>query len=129
MPVVVQTYVENDPDTPLNNFQPQPVASVTVNRGETNVLILGKVVITNFDGDAQNASAWLTHSNPDRTFLEELDRVDIRIPGGNAFSQSVFLDSWITGVAPNDVITLFCSTFSGLARKVRFNVMGVDDLT
>jgi hypothetical protein len=129
MPVVVQTYVENDPDTPLNNFQEQPVASVTINRGETNVLILGKVVITNFDGDAQNATARLTHSNPDGVFLEELDRADIRIPGGNTFSQSVFLDAWITNVAPNDIVTMWCSTFSGLARKVRFNVMGVDDLT
>jgi hypothetical protein len=124
MPVVVQTYVANDPDTALNNFQEQVVARVTINRGETNVLILGKVVITNLDGDAQNAAARLTLGDG----AVELDRADLRIPGGNGFSQSVFLDGWITNVSRNAIVDLRCSTFSGLARKVRFNVIGVDDL-
>ena len=123
--VAVQTFVLGDPDTGLSNFQEQVVARVAINRRETNVLILGKVVISNLDGDAQNATARLTW----RDGAVELDRADLRIPGGNGFSQSVFLDGWITNVSQGDIVDLRCSTFSGLARKVRFNVIGVDDLT
>jgi hypothetical protein len=125
MPVVVQTFVANDPDTALNNFQEQVVARVTITHGQRNVLILGKVVITNLDGDAQNATARLTRADQ----AIELDRADLRIPGGNGFSQSVFLDGWITNVGQGEIVDLRCATFSGLARKVRFNVIGVDDLT
>jgi hypothetical protein len=124
MAVVVQTgLVSGDGDVGLGNFQEQVVARVAINHGQRNVLVLGKVVITNDDGNDQNASVRLTYSDGAR----EIDRADVRISSG--FGQSIFVDGWVTNVNQGDIVDLRCSTFAGFARKVRFNVIGVDDLT
>jgi hypothetical protein len=125
MPVVIQAQISGgDSDTNLNNFQESVVVRILVNQGQQNILVIGKVVIANFDGDSQNANVRLT-SQDGRI---EIDRADVRIPGGG--SQVVVVDGWIRppDLLPNDIVDLRCSTFAGAAKKARLNVFGADVL-
>jgi hypothetical protein len=126
----VQTgIVPGDNEIGLGNFQDTPLVRrvVDLTGRPHNVLVLGKVVIRNDDGDAQNAAVRLTANDT----ATEIDRVDIRIPAGQ-FGVAVSVMGWITApdiIGDRPIIDIRASTFRGVAQHARLTVTVVDTLT
>src|SRR5262252_246373 len=120
----------------LRNFEEVRLVTLPLNLANTshNVLILGKVVIRNDDGDFQYAMVRLTFLNVQQ--LIEIDRADaIRlVPYGAA---AVTLMGWVTNsgfppsIFPDDhpFAEIRASTYWGIAEKVRLTVTVVDTIT
>ena len=131
----VQTaIVPGDDERGLSNFQDLPLVRLPLDlTGRPhNVLVLGKVVIRNDDGDAQNATVRLTFGE-DVAAGEvkfEIDRADIRIPSGDGVA--VTLMGWVTSGSfdvDRPFVDIRASTFRGVAQKTRLTVTVVDTLT
>ncbi len=84
-------------------------------------VLLGRVVITNFDDDDQNASAELRHVDG----MVVIDRVDVRIVGRH--SQSLSLQAPLT-LGEDDIIDIACSTYNGTAQAASLIALSVDQL-
>ena len=109
----------------LNNFNDTVVLRLTLPGGGF-FLILGRVVIANFDTDSQTATARLTREDG----FEELDRVDIRIGGaGDGALQSISLQAALSLPleTSGDLIDLRCGTYKGFAFQSSLLAMQVDE--
>jgi hypothetical protein len=108
----------------LANFNDVVAVRLRV-RDEGKYVIFGRVVISNWDGDAQNASARLT------TFdgATELDRADVRVDGSGL--QSISLQGTLTLPSPNSnaIVDIRCSTFKGGALESTLFAILVDGLS
>jgi hypothetical protein len=114
----------------LHNFADTQILQLEV-RDAGKYVVFGKVVITNGDGDNQNASARLTTFNG----ATEIDRADVRIGAhGHADSLAISLQATLTLPSPqgappaNNIIDMRCATFSGSAREAALFAILVDDL-
>src|SRR6516164_4027808 len=77
-----------------------------------NYVVFARVVLQNNDGDAQNATVRISHSN--RSNL--MDWVNIRVPSGAAYAVS--LQGTLVVTAGNtDFVVLSCETFNGAATR------------
>ena len=114
----------NDEFVRLNNFHEEIVVRIRARPNESNILVTGKVVITNSDGDPQNASVRLTFQDG----FNETDTTTVRIPGGG--SQVVSVIGWVRGqdVIAGQFVDLRVSTFNGVTQKARLVVMGADNI-
>jgi hypothetical protein len=109
---------------PLNHFADQMVVQLTV-RDSGKYVVFGRVVITNWDGDPQNASARLTTHDQ----ATELDRADVRIDSKSC-AQSISLQGTLIlpSKTENSIIDIRCSTYNGVAQEATLFAILVDDL-
>jgi hypothetical protein len=108
----------------LNNFSDTAVVRLRVDDAGKFV-VFGRVIIVNWDGDSQNASAKLTTLDG----LIELDRSDVRI-SGDGISLSISLQGTLTLPSKdgNNIIDIRCSTFKGLAQEATLFAIDVDEI-
>jgi hypothetical protein len=112
MVAVVNSSIER---SGLDNFDDVTVRQLTVKELGSYV-VFARVVIGNFDSDAQNATVRVTHSDGD-----VIDRVDIRIPGSpdlDFFNCAVSLQGTLAVDTDSpEVMELRCQTFRGFAQQ------------
>jgi hypothetical protein len=107
----------------LKNFQDTVVASVRLQRGTHAVF--GKVVLSNQDGDSQNAKVQLAARNGG-IILQETFTLLEALSAGN--SQSILILGTATVEGDADVVDLRCATFDGKANLASLIAIAVDDL-
>lgn len=107
----------------LDNFNDKVVVRLRI-PDAGKFVVFGRVVITNYDGDPQNANARLT------TFdgATEIDRVNVRITRGD---HSISLQGTLSLPSPasNNIVDIRCATYKGLAREATLFAISVDDLS
>lgn len=109
----------------LNGFNDTPTVRIELPSGKW--AIFGKVVITNFDGGAQNASAVLLAN--DGALV--LDRTDVRIASSEFFAQSLSVQGTLVvppiGNAPYSFVHISCSTYNGEAKEAQLIAISIDE--
>jgi hypothetical protein len=92
-------------------------------------VVFGRVVIQNFDGSNQNASAQLLKSGT------VIDRANVRIAGEDSGdlsqcgAQSISLQGRVTVTGKSDYgVSIQCSTYNGLATEAMLFAVLVDTL-
>jgi hypothetical protein len=111
----------NEDNFLLSEFHEGLVVRLHLNGDEQpNVMIIGKVVVFNSDGDPQDAKVRLTFEDG----RVQLDEVDIRLMGTS--SQAVTLIGWIRppDLTPNSIVDLRVSTFNGFTQHARLIAIG-----
>jgi hypothetical protein len=111
---------------PLGHFNETPVLNLQWIGG--NVLVQGRVMITNADGDYQKTQVWLTQGYPPNT----IDYVEWMMPGTGGrdnweTGQMFYLSGWAFNLPPNGIIEIRCATFNGNAYNPRLTATLVDD--
>jgi hypothetical protein len=111
--------VEAPGGTPLHNNNDVAVLRLALTEGI--YVVVGRVVIRNFDGDGQEASARITVR--DGSVIS--DRVVVRIGGGEA--QTLALQGTLK-VNNGDIVDIRCSTFAGAAGHSSLSAIEVSRL-
>ncbi len=84
-------------------------------------VVFARVVLSNDDGDAQNASARISH---DEEFV--MDRVDLRLPSG--MRTSISLQGTLRVQGGQKQVNLLCQTWKGTAHQSSICAMEVSEL-
>jgi hypothetical protein len=119
-------YGTNPGSVILHNFADSVVVRVDLRPTDVGkFVVFGRVVIQNWDGDSQFATARLTTLDG----KTELDTVTVRLQDG-VVSQPVSLQAaFELGTHNTDpIVDLRCATFKGLAEQASLFVVQVDDL-
>jgi hypothetical protein len=128
MPILAFTKTLTGP-VPLNHFNDTPVIHLQVDQKQSLYLVFGRVVVSNDDDSAQNASARLTTHTGDT----QLDRVDLRLDAGSeGKANSISLQGILDLRDPkqfSDVVEMHCATFKGVATEASLFAFSVDGLT
>jgi hypothetical protein len=119
----VVTPARHDNEIGLGHFTETTLIRVELPDGP--FIIIAKTVLRNFDGDSQNAAAFLTNGDA------VLDRVDIRLSGkGNAqwAAQEASLQATvvISEDGPDRYVELRAATYNGAAFQSSFYAIQVD---
>jgi hypothetical protein len=115
----------NEGGVDLNNSGDTVVVRLTLPVG--SFIIFGKTVMSNADGDEQDATARLTTMDG----ATELDRADIRISGFNneaQGAQEVSLQAALalTNDSPDRIVDLRAQTYKGNAYEAKLYAIQVD---
>lgn len=122
MPNATAFYTLADGSRNLGSFNDTVVARLSLERGW--YIIHGKVVMQNWDGSSQNASASLRQH--DGKVI--LDRADIRIRDDQE-AQAIALLAVVNLVDfGKDIIDICCNTYNGQVREARLVAISVDGL-
>src|SRR5262249_32778329 len=134
---ITAVFNENSDQGPitLQNFVNEDAVAILVQApdgGHQSFAIFGKVLIENFDGDAQNASVELRYDFPHSHFGSVLiDITSVRIPSNSA--QSVSLEAVLTLPDPSSTslkarVFILCNTFNGRASLAQLIALAVDEI-
>jgi hypothetical protein len=118
---VIAFTTSHDAGIDLDRFQPIRVARLTLVDGLW--LVFGKVSISNFDGDPQDAHVWL------RLAGNDVDETAVRIAArSDADSQSVSVQASVEVEEDRVPMDIVCATFDGSARMARLAAIKLDQL-
>lgn len=113
----------------LREFEEKVILRLNVRDDVGNYLIIGKVILTNQDGDYQDARARLTTLEG----KTNLDRADVRIgpynePSVGAQEISLQATMSLPSSYTSPYVELRCSTFAGSAQHAKLYAVQVDDI-
>jgi hypothetical protein len=119
-----QAVVAHTDESDLQHFNEEIVATVELGEPGSWVLI-GRVTVSNYDGDAQRASAKIVHDNT-HTVIAEDNPIWDGIPGESAFC--FYLQAAVSTESERETFTLQCGTYDGRAKSPSLIALMVDTI-
>jgi hypothetical protein len=122
-------------DVGLNNFQSRSVLRLPVPNDSSvspvtgigpNGLVIATLVISNDDGDPQNATVVLSHGRGQDPQGVGIGKVDIRVAGGGA--QAVVVSGFVRDFGQGDFVEVVAATFNGVAKSCFLFTISADTI-
>jgi hypothetical protein len=120
----LQAVIAHTDEKSLQHFDDEIVATVQLVEPGSWVLI-GRVTVSNYDGDPQRASAKIVHDNTHAVKAEDNPVWD-GIPGKSAFC--FYLQAAVSTESERETFTLQCGTYDGWAKSPSLIALMVDTI-